>query len=236
MRNPMPDASQGSILLAEDDEAFASALRRYLRQTGYRVVLMGDGEAALQCLLETNHHFDALILDLLLPGIDGREVCHRLRTAGCWIPVIMTTALGELDDRLDGFGYGADDYLVKPFSLAELTLRLRAVVRRRGIPSDPIQAGDLRIDPTTRQCWRGEVELTLTHRESQILEYFLRREGLVVTRASIGNAIWPNEEQVSENLVDQHIAHLRKKIDRPFGRHDLQTIHRVGYRLKTSES
>ncbi len=236
MSRRKPDISQGSVLIAEDDESFALATRRYLRLIGYRVVLLGDGEETLRCLLETDHRFDALVLDLLLPRIDGREICRRLRAAGCWIPVVMTTALGELEDRLDGFGCGADDYLVKPFSLEELTLRLRAVVRRGNLQSGALQAGDLRLDLVTRQSWRGETELKLTHRESQILEFFLKREGLVVTRGTIGKAVWSEKEEVSENLVDQYIAHLRRKIDRPFGRRDIETIHRVGYRLSASGS
>lgn len=222
------------VLVVEDDVELVCALRTYLVEAGFEVVAVGDGEEAFGLLLEVER-FDAVVLDVLLPGLDGREVCQRLRGAGCSVPIVMVTALGEVEDRITGLSRGADDYLVKPFSLEELSLRLRAVVRRgESGPEAVLQLGDLRVDLLTHQAWRGDTKLKLTEREFKLLELFLRRPGLVLSRDSIWSTVWGATEKVSENLIDQHIAHLRKKVDRPFGRNDIETLTRVGYRMRAS--
>ena len=230
----------GRILVVEDDEELLSVLGRHLGEEGFVVETARDGEEALALLLERHRDggpspIGAVVLDLLLPVLNGREVCHRLRAAGCWVPVVMATAFGELDDRLQGFHEGADDYLVKPFSLAELVVRLRAVMRRRaGEPEETIDVGDLRLDVASRRVWRAGVEVLLTPRELSLLELLMRRPGIVLTRDTIVAAVWGRGAGASPNLLDQYVARLRRKLDAPFGRADIETVPRVGYRLKAT--
>ena len=219
-----------NVLVVEDDEALACALERHLTEEGFDVTTVPDGESALSMLGASV--FGAVLLDLMLPGISGIELCVRIRREQHAVPVIMTTALAALDERMAGFDAGADDYLVKPFDLGELVARLRAVVRRDRRPdSFYLVVGDLRLDLLSRRAWRGFAELELTNREFEVLELFLRHPGVVLTRRTIMGAVWERSSIVSDNVVDQYVARLRRKIDRPFGCSDLQTLHRVGWRL-----
>lgn len=219
-----------SVLVVEDDEALASAVERHLAEEGFAVTTVPDGESALSSLAGTV--YGAVLLDLMLPGIGGLELCERIRRERRTVPVIMTTALAALDQRMSGFDAGADDYLVKPFDLGELVARLRAVLRRDRRPDASfLVVGDLRLDLLTRRAWRGFTELELTNREVEVLELFLRHPGVVLTRRTIMGAVWDRSSTISDNVVDQYVARLRRKIDRPFGCSDLQTLHRVGWRL-----
>lgn len=226
------------ILIVEDDQELASVMRRYLTDEGFTVDVASDGEWAVGMLSIVDCPFDAVVLDLMLPGVSGREVCRRLRAAGRWLPIVMVTALGDTGDRVQGFEDGADDYLPKPFSLQELVMRLRAVLRRSGGPGTGgtatavLEVGDLRLDLLRRRCWRAGTELALAPREFEVLEYFMRRPGLVISRRSILAAVWGTDIAVAPNTVDQYMALLRRKIDTPFGRSDLETLPRVGYRLR----
>ncbi len=229
---PLPAAD---VLVVEDDHGFAQILRRRLGEEGFGVRVVGDGEAALELLARAR--FDAVVLDLLLPGMDGFEVCRRLRQDRCWVPVIMVTALGGIDDRMHGFALGADDYLVKPFVLQELVARIHAVLRRQqGSTEAFLTAGDLHLDLMSRRAFRGDVALDLAPREFDLLELLVRHADIVVTRQTILIALWGRDATVSENVVDQYVARLRKKVDRPFDRSDLATVYGVGWRLRIAEA
>ena len=230
-----PATSPAEVLVVEDDHGFAQILRRRLLEEGFGVQVVGDGEAALELLARAR--FDAVVLDLLLPGVDGFEVCRRIREGRCWVPVVMVTALGGIDDRMQGFELGADDYLVKPFVLEELVARLHVVLRRRHGSADAfLSAGDLRLDLMSRRAFRDDVALDLAPKEFDLLELFVRHADIVVTRQTILIAVWGRDAAVSKNVVDQYVAHLRKKIDRPFGRSDLETVYGVGWRLRIPEA
>lgn len=227
------------VLVVEDDVELLSALKRYLNEKHFLVTTTDNGSEAVTMLLDSDETYGAVILDIMLPGLDGREVCRQVRGAGCWVPIVMVTALGETEDRITGLERGADDYLVKPFSLEELSLRLRALIRRSEATwISVLQLGELRVNLQSRQSWRGDVELSLTHREFQLLEFFLRHPGLVLSRNTIRSAVWgvADNKAISDNLIDHHIAHLRKKIDRPSLTSYIETLSRIGYRLRTSES
>lgn len=230
--------SSGRVLVVEDDEELLSALARHLEEDGFAVELARDGGEALDLLLgpaggQGTCRFGAVVLDLLLPVLNGREVCHRLRAAGCWVPVLMATAFGELDDRLEGFHEGADDYLVKPFSLAELAVRLHAIMRRGARADAPmLVVDDLRLDVEAHRCWRGGTDVELSPREFDLLELFMRRPGIVLTRGTIVASVWGRGAAISPNLLEQYVARLRRKVDAPFGRAGIVTIPRVGYRLE----
>ena len=224
------DGTAASLLVVEDDEELAASVADRLHEEGFVVTTVFDGETALDVL--ARRRFDAVVLDIMLPGAGGFEVCRRLRQERRRVPILMVTALASLDDRMTGFDVGADDYLVKPFDLGELAARLRAVLRRdHGPDVSYLAVGDLRADVLTRRAWRGPTELSLTPREFAVLELFLRHPGVVLTRRTILGAVWGRADTPSDNVVDQYVAHLRRKIDRPFGRSDLQTLHRVGWRL-----
>ncbi len=236
---PIADEPIASVLVVEDDPELRSAIKRYLHERRFLVTAVQNGKEALRLLLDSDDPYDAVVLDILLPGLDGGEVCRRARGAGCWVPIVMVTALGEIDDRIDGFQRGADDYLVKPFSLEELSLRLRALIRRSEATwVSMLSVGDLRMNLHTRQAWRGEVELNITHREFQLLELFLRHPGLVLSRNIIRSAVWGSADakDVSGNLIDQYIAHLRRKIDQRSDVSSIETLSRIGYRLRSVES
>ena len=180
--------------------------------------------------------YDAVVLDVMLPGIDGFETCRRLRRDGVWAPVLMLTARGSLDDRIVGLDAGADDYLVKPFAFAELLARLRALVRRGTVERPPImEAGDLRLDPGTRQVWRGEVEIDLSSKEFTLLETFMRHAGYVLSRTQLLEQAWEYDFEHRSNVVEVYIRYLRRKIDTPFSKQSVQTVRGAGYRL-TAES
>ncbi|HVX17294.1 MAG TPA: response regulator transcription factor [Acidimicrobiales bacterium] len=219
------------VLVVEDEVRMASLLERGLEEEGYAVEVSADGVDGLWCASE--HEFDAVVLDVSLPGIDGFEVCRQLRERGRWMPVIMLTARGEVTDRIRGLDVGADDYLMKPFSFGELAARLRALIRRGASPRPvALQVGDLRVDPIARRAWRGTVELDLSPKEFTLLEFFVRHPGELLTRTRILEHAWDFAYDGVSNVVDQYVAYLRRKIDKPFGRNDLETVRGAGYRLR----
>jgi len=213
----------------------AGLLERALREEGHAVDVAADGPEGLW--LATENTYGAVVLDVMLPGFDGFQLCRRLREAGTWVPVLMLTARDAVDDRVRGLDAGADDYLVKPFSLLELAARLRALTRRDDRSRPVILAeGDLRLDPATKRVWRGRAELHLSPKEFGLLELFLRHPGRVLTRSQIIEAVWDWAYDGGSNVVDQYVNYLRRKIDAPFGRHDIETVRGMGYRLRHAES
>jgi two-component system, OmpR family, response regulator len=219
------------ILVVEDELKMAGLLRRGLVEEGHAVDIARTGDDALW--MAQAAEYDAVVLDLMLPGVDGIEVCRRLREDGVWAPVLMLTARDGVEDRVAGLDAGADEYLPKPFSFAELLARLRALTRR-GVPSRPavIEVGDLRLDPASRQVWRGEIEVSLSGKEFAILETFMRRPGQVLSRYQLLEHAWDYAYENRSNVVDVYVRYLRDKIDRPFGRDSLETVRGVGYRLR----
>lgn len=222
------------VLVVEDETRMARLVKRGLEEEGHAVDVAGDGPEGLW--LATENPYAAVVLDVMLPGFDGFELCRRLRAAGVWVPVLMLTARDAVGDRVRGLDAGADDYLVKPFSLLELAARLRALARRddRARPA-VLAVGDLRLDPAGKRAWRGGAELRLSPKEFSLLELFLRHPGMVLTRSQILDAAWDFAYDGSSNVVDQYVTYLRKKIDVPFGRHDLETVRGMGYRLRQDE-
>jgi two-component system OmpR family response regulator len=219
------------VLVAEDNARMARLLRRGLEENGYAVDVVGDGPDALW--MGEENQYAAIVLDVMLPSLDGFEVCRRLRAHGQWAPVVMLTARTAVADRVEGLDAGADDYLAKPFSFAELAARLRALVRR-GAGERPaiLESGDLRLDPARRLAWRGDAELSLTPTEFALLELFLRNPGVVLTRTRILESVWDFSYDATSNVVDQYVAYLRRKVDKPFGRRDIETLRGSGYLLR----
>lgn len=222
------------ILVAEDDARLSQLLLRALSEEGFVVDLVGDGRAAVKHCIDDN--YDAIILDVMLPILDGFEVCRQLRKQGSWSPILMLTARVDVADRVDGLDAGADDYLTKPFSLAELSARIRAI-RRRGQPIRPtiLTAGRFRLDPASRSVFRDDVELTerLTPKEFALLETLMRHPGQVLSRDQLVSQLWQADSDWVSNVVDQTIRYLRRKVDYPFGATDIETIRGFGYRLRT---
>ena len=219
------------VLVVEDEVKMAALLRRGLSEEGLNVDVADEGERAL--LMAGASDYDAVVLDVMLPGIDGFETCRRLRRDGVWAPVLMLTARGSLDDRIAGLDGGADDYLVKPFAFAELLARLRALVRRGTVERPPVmEAGDLRLDPGTRQVWRGEVEIDLSSKEFTLLETFMRHAGYVLSRTQLLEQAWEYDFARRSNVVEVYIRYLRRKIDVPFGVGSIETVRGAGYRLR----
>ena len=226
-----PYAVTMRVLVVEDEERMASLLRRALEEEGHAVDVARDGPEGVW--LATENPYGAVVLDLMLPGFDGFEVCRRLRAAEVWAPVLMLTARDEIGDRVRGLDAGADDYLVKPFSLLELAARLRALARRDDrVRPVLLTAGDLKLDPAGKRAWRGELELDLSPKEFSVLELFLRNPGVVLSRSQIIDAVWDFAYDGTSNIVDQYVTYLRRKIDRPFGRDDIETVRGMGYRLR----
>lgn len=219
------------ILIVEDEAKMASLIRRGLAKEGMAADVAGSGEDALWMAEATD--YDAIVLDVMLPGIDGFEVCQRLRAAGVWSPILMLTARDAVADRVAGLDRGADDYLTKPFSYAELLARLRALFRR-GSEERPteLQVGDLRLDPATRRVWRADVEIGLSPKEFALLETLMRRPGQPLSRFQLLEHAWDYEYENRSNVVDSYIRFLRRKIDRPFGIESIETVRGVGYRLR----
>lgn len=221
------------VLVVEDDLRMASLLKRGLEEEGHAVDVARDGPDGVW--MATEFPYGAIVLDVMLPGFDGFEVCRRLRGEDVWTPVLMLTARDEVGDRVRGLDAGADDYLTKPFSFLELSARLRAMTRREERPRPTVlTVGDLRLDPAARQAWRGDSELTLSPKEFSLLELFLRHAGVVLTRSQIIDAVWDFAYDGTSNVVDQYVRYLRAKIDVPFGRRDLETVRGAGYRLRTA--
>jgi two-component system OmpR family response regulator len=209
----------------------ASLLERGLREEGYAVDVASDGPDGLW--MATENDYDAVLLDIMLPGFDGFDVCRRMREAGRWAPVLLLTAREGVDDRVQGLDAGADDYVTKPFSFAELAARVRALIRRGpGTRPAALEVGDLRLNPATHRAFRGDVDLELSPKEMAVLELLMRNAGAVVTRTQILEHAWDSNYDGGSNVVDQYIAYLRKKADRPFGRRDIETVRGVGYRLR----
>ena len=209
----------------------AAAITRGLRYEGLIVDVAGDGDEALRTAAAVE--YDALVLDVMLPGLDGFETCRRLRSAGNWVPVLMLTARDAIEDRVKGLDGGADDYLTKPFSLAELLARLRALARRGPIERPAVlEAGDLRLDPASREVHRGDASIELSAREFGLLETLMRRPGQVFTRMQLLEAAWDQGFEQRSNVVEVYITYLRDKIDRPFGVRSIETVRGVGYRMR----
>ncbi len=218
------------ILLVEDDRKIATIVKRGLEAEGFTVEVAFDGKDGLW--LATEGNYDLIVLDILLPGRNGFEICADLREQGDWTPILMLTAKdGDLDEA-EALDTGADDYLTKPFSFAVLTARIRALLRRAsGRDPAPVDAGDLRIDPSQRRVWRGDTEIELTSRQFDVLEFMVRRAGQVLPKSEILEGVWEYEFDGDPNIVEVYIRRLRSRIDEPFERHSIETIRGAGYRL-----
>ena len=222
------------VLVIEDEVRMAQLVKRALEEEGHAVDVAGDGPEGLW--MATEVPYAAIVLDVMLPGFDGFELCRRLREADSWVPVLMLTARDEVGDRVRGLDAGADDYLVKPFSLMELAARVRALTRREDHRRPAVLAiGDLKLDPATKRAWRGDTEIELSPKEFALLEFFLRHPGTVLTRSQIIEALWDFAYDGTSNIVDQYVNYLRRKVDAPFGRSDIQTVRGMGYRLRDEE-
>jgi two-component system, OmpR family, response regulator len=219
------------VLLVEDDVRMAAAMRRALRGAGVVADIATKGGDAMWMVRAAE--YDVVVLDVMLPDFDGFEACRRLREQGMWVPIIMVTARDAVEDRVRGLDDGADDYLTKPFSLAELLARLRAV-SRRGTVERPtvVEVGDLRLDPATRQVWRRDRPIELSAREFALLEAFMTRPGQVLSQSQLLEAAWDLGYERRSNVVEVYVRYLREKIDRPFGVESLETVRGMGYRLR----
>ena len=220
------------VLVVEDEVRVAAAVKRGLEAEGYAVDIAGNGTEG-EWLAEQNP-YDVLILDIMLPGINGYEVCAHLRAKGCWTPILMLTAKdGELDEAR-ALDTGADDFLSKPFSFVVLLARVRALLRR-GKTERPtrLEAGDLHLDPAAHRCWRSGEEVRLTAREFSVLEYLLRHAGDIVPKSAILENVWDFSFDGDPNIVEVYVRHLREKIDRPFDRTAIETVRGAGYRIAT---
>jgi two-component system OmpR family response regulator len=221
------------ILIVEDDVRMADAIRRGLQAEGAAVDVAAAGEDALWRAEATA--YSAIVLDFMLPGIDGPETCRRLRAEQVWTPILMLTARDAVPDRVAGLNSGADDYLVKPFSFDELLARVRALARRQVGPRPTVlSVGDLQLDTTTHGVWRGSQEIPLSNREVAILEAFMRRPGQVLSRFDLLEFVWDGDFDHRSNVVDVAVRRLREKIDRPFGVESIETVRGAGYRLCAS--
>ena len=218
------------ILIVEDEVKLASLIRRGLREEGFLADVAIKGEDALWMAGSTE--YDALVLDVMLPGIDGLETCRRLRTDGVRTPILMLTAKGEIADRIEGLNVGADDYLTKPFAFGELVARLHALGRRGDVERLPVlEVGDLKLDPITHRVWREQQEIELSAKEFLLLATLMRHPGAALSRQQLLEHAWDSEYEAQSNVVDVYIRYLRDKVDRPFGRSTIETVRGVGYRL-----
>src|SRR5215212_6717417 len=218
------------ILVVEDEPKMADVLRRGMTRAGLAVDVCDRGDEALVRAAATE--YDAIVLDAMLPDLDGLDVCRRLRAERVWSPVLMLTARNGVPDRVDGLDAGADDYVAKPFAFEELLARLRALARRGPVERPPVlEVGDLRLDPAAHRAWRGATLLDLSAKELSMLEVFMRHPGQVLSRFTLLEHAWEGDYENRSNVVDVHLRQLREKVDRPFGRASLQTVRGVGYRL-----
>ncbi|HWO71132.1 MAG TPA: response regulator transcription factor [Actinomycetota bacterium] len=218
------------VLVVEDEVRLAAGLKKGLEAEGFATDVALNGTDGLWMARE--NPYDAIVLDLMLPGLNGYQICAALRQEGNWTPILMLTAKDGEFDEAEALDTGADDYVTKPFSHVVLLARLRALIRRGAAERPPVlEAGDLRLDPAARRAWRGEVELDLTAREMAVLEFLLRRKGQVVSKTEILEHVWDYDFEGDVNIVEVYVGHLRNKLDRPFGRHALETVRGAGYRL-----
>lgn len=220
------------ILVAEDDLRLAAVLEQSLSEAGWQVELVHEGRTAYGRALPDGEPYDVLLLDWMLPGMDGVTVCRQLRDVGLTTPIMMLTARGDVRDRIDGLDAGADDYLPKPFDLEELLARLRALHRRSSLDAGAlIEVDDLVVDPSARRVTRAGTEVQLSTREFDILHLLTSRAGRVVSRFTILDEVWDGETDLHSNVIDVHLASIRAKIDRPFGTSTITTIRGAGYRV-----
>jgi DNA-binding response OmpR family regulator len=218
------------VLVVEDEVGLAEGLRKGLEAEGFATDVAHTGTDGLSMARE--HPYDAIVLDIMLPGMNGYKVCAALRDDGVWTPILMLTAKDGEWDEAEALDTGADDYVTKPFSYVALVARLRALIRRGAVERPAVlEAGDLRFDPATRQAFRDQTEVVLTSREAALLEFMLRRAGEVVSKTDIIDHVWEGGFDGSLNIVEVYVRHLRNKLDRPFGREAIQTVRGAGYRL-----
>ena len=227
----MEEGEAVRVLIVEDQVKMAGLLRRALRGAGVAADVAMKGEDALWMAGATS--YDALVLDVMLPGIDGFETCRRLRSDKVWTPVLMLTARDALHDRVAGLDGGADDYLTKPFALSELLARLRALARRGPVERPAIlEVGSLRLDPADRRVWRNGTEIDLPAKEFTLLTIFMRRPGTVLSRFELLERAWDSGYENRSNVIDVHIRQLRERIDKPFSLRSIETVRGAGYRLR----
>jgi two-component system OmpR family response regulator len=221
------------LLVVEDSDKLARVLKRGLEKEGYAVDTLGDGRVAQTRLRSRHDEYDLVVLDVMLPGLDGFSICRDLRERGLTVPVLMLTARDTTDDKVTGLDSGADDYLVKPFAFEELLARVRTLLRRprRALPAT-LTAGDLVLDPVSRTVRRGAVTLELTVKEFALLELLMRHPGEVLSRERILDHVWDDEYDASSNVIDVHLKNLRRKVDGAGGPGLLETVRGVGYRLR----
>ena len=219
------------LLVIEDDKRIATAVKRGLEGEGFSVDVVLDGTDGLHQAMEGS--YDALIVDLMLPGTNGFKICSTLREADNWTPILVLTAKEGEFDQTEALDTGADDYLSKPFSFPVLVSRLRALLRRTGGGGQPApaSAGDLRVDSRARRVWRGDTEITLTSRQFDVLEFFMRRAGEVQSRDDVLAGVWEYDFDGDPNIVEVYVGRIRRAIDTPFGRQAIETVRGAGYRL-----
>ncbi len=223
------------VLVVEDEPKLAGLLKRGLMSHGLAVDLADSGEDAVWRAVASA--YDAIILDVVLPGMDGFTTCKHLRDDGVASPVLMLTALDAVADRIRGLDSGADDYLPKPFAFGELLARLRALARRSGTDRSPLlHVGDLRLDPASHEVWRRDVTVQLTPKEFALLEALMRRPGQVLSRYALLESAWDDAYENRSNVIDVYVGYLREKVDRPFGTNSIQTVRGIGYRLAACET
>lgn len=218
------------VLVVEDEKRLAAGLRAGLEAEGFAVDVALSGTDGLA--MARSEPYDAIVMDIMLPGVNGFRLCSTLREEGVWSPILMLTAKEGEWDEVEALDSGADDYLTKPFSYAVLLARLRALLRR-GANERPavLEAGDLRYDPASRRVWRGEVEIDMTARELSLLDYLFRRQGEAVSKREILEHVWDFNFEGDVNIIEVYVRHLRNKLDRPFGRESIETVRGIGYRL-----
>jgi two-component system OmpR family response regulator len=222
------------LLLIEDEHAVAVGVARALRAEGFNVDIDSDGANGLAQARSVN--YDLLILDIMLPTMNGYEICRELRNGGDWTPILILTAKSGEFDEAEGLELGADDYLTKPFSMVVLIARVGALLRRpRAHGELPFSAGDLRLDPARHRCWRGDDQIELTAREMEVLAFLVRRAGDVVSKLDLVDHVWGEDFRGNENIAEVYIRHLRRKIDQPYGRQTIRTVRGVGYQLRVND-